>query len=101
MMGVLLLYTSPPNQVNYKLFNWKNVTTDKVCLTGCENTLQVFVSRGLENTLDLDGRTPLMWATARGIISGISALKTSFLEAQDAQGYTALHIAGTRAKIFN
>ena len=53
------------------------------------------MSRGLENTLDLDGRTPLMWATARGIISGISALKTSFLEAKDAQGYTALHIAGT------
>jgi len=64
-------------------------------LLGCENTLQIFVSRGLENTLDLDGRTPLMWATARGIISGISALKSSFLEAKDAQGYTALHIAGT------
>ena len=56
----------------------------------------VFVARGLENTLDLEGRTPLMWAAARGIISGITALKTSFLEAKDEHGYTALHIAGTK-----
>ena len=79
--------------------------------SGLQETLSVFVSRGLQDTEDGEGRTPLMWAAARGALASINVLgghledadgscsngaisNVCNLEKQDKLGYTALHIAG-------
>jgi len=60
--------------------------------SGCVRTVEVFVGLGLEATVDAEGRTPLMWAAASGLLGMIGALKGN-LENKDAAGYTALHTA--------
>ena len=58
-----------------------------------QETVRVFVARGLGRHLDQEGRTPLMWAAARGATAVMEELGGKDIDTLDNTGYTALHIA--------
>jgi len=60
---------------------------------GGGEAVRVFVGRGLGRQLDQEGRTPLMWAAARGATAVMEELGGKDIDAIDSTGYTALHIA--------
>ena len=67
---------------------------DQASESGSEETVRVFVRRGLGGQLDHEGRTPLMWATARGATAIIAELAGRVdINTVDNLGYNALHIA--------
>lgn len=61
-------------------------------LSGDPATVAVFVTAGLGDTRDLEGRTPLMWAVASGRQGVLEALQGVDTDLVDGRGSAALHI---------